>query len=770
MQSINDKISEIRTAIRLYVVIDGLARTAAIVAIGIWLVMLIDYLPIRFGFLELPWHPRATGLLIVAAAAAAVFQTQFFGRIRRKLSDENICLLIERHYPEFEDRLLALTLNQAEFSGRHNSLMSKSIQQAADQIDRVKPSALLAPGPLLRAIGGLLIPVATLIVVLLVMPDWAKCGLNRTLLLADQRYARQTVLSSFRFRVVPENEDIANWFPSDSILFSDEASAVLPRNSRLEVMIDALPDQAGRTLKIPRSCRLRYRLQDGRNGIVRFVQFKKESSGRTSFVCRDALLSSLDSPGRFWVHANDATIGPFQFDVVESPSPTEISKQETYPEYLTRSSPIWKSGNKPFVNNEPVPQGTIVNFNIGFNKESLATARIWNHSTSQRIEANPQKLKEGVVSFDWQANQATDIQLAVVDQNGIVSSQPTSLSIPVIQDRPPEINVQLKGIGFSVTPNALIRLNIEGTDEFGIKEGQVQLILNGGSKNGSNAIVKIDKRFPWDREDSREVEIDLLEYRRSGQLEIFPEQLENDLKISLTAQVTDFCPENPPAIGQVYEFDVVSEIRFVQLVEQEEAGFRKRLEDIHNEFESARSTIRAVRDLVNPPSELNQESIQSMQDSGKVYLQRLRLQTQKSAQEIISIANSFNALIEQIINNRLSGNTKQQGLEQDIEGPLRAFATQNLTAFLDEIQQCVAQVAQIQDQRSLSVANERTKAIAKRHNELVVQLDAIIQKMVKYESHAELLDSIRNLMEDQKALSAETRKERERILFDGLFD
>ena len=541
-----------------------------------------------------------------------------------------------------------------------------------------------------------------------------------------------------------------------------------------------------------------YRLVDGRRGTMALNVFQKSKEG-ASYVARGGFLDSVDTSGEFWIHANDLRQGPFRFRVVDRLLTEKIEVKCSYPEYLVNSSPIWSGEVLPFVNGGNYPEKTGCLLRVRFNRKGLNAAKAWDQETGELLERGDDQLAEGELWVKTVINKNRVIFVAAEDSQGVVSPEAARLEFRMVPDNPPKVNVTPQGIGFYVTKNAVIRLEIEGQDEFGIRGGQLRVRLESGPPLDSGTegraipagqgeantqeqpreIQTGSESFDWKVEREREIEFDLLEWRRRGKLVLDSEDEDVQSRLTLQTSLFDYCPSHSPTVGQEYEFLVVGEKRFLQLLEREEADLRKRLESIYDEMETAREICRLLVRLSLPerkqpePGQQAENSVSRLSAGSKadavVAVQRILLQVQKSKREILSVVQAFQMLIENLENNRLQVPRKQKDLEKRVAVPLLEFASRELANYQVRLETLRS------DLNGPGAVGEpdlqpRAKMIMLEHERLLVQLDAVIRRLVKFESQSELLDSLRNLIDQQKKILEATRKERNRKLFEGLLD
>lgn len=761
MQSI---FRQVRTTIRLYVIADGLARTFSVLAIGFWAFLLLDYVPVRFGFGEMPRTARIIAVGLELLVMSFLFWRYALGRAVRPVSDDNIRLLIERNHPEFRDRLLTSGLDSGGLilSDRSNRWLQELRQELDESIGRIRPRDLFDWRPLRRSVLFLAVPLLAYLGLWILAPAVASTGIQRALLVSDQPFQRQTLIRTVEFRRVQPDPRIEAWFPSRFREVVDRR-ILIGKGSRLELRICLPATDGARQLVIPSGCSLNYRFHDGRSGTLSMNPLQKEPNGDVWFICNSDVMNTLESGGEIWIRANDNSWGPIGLEIQDPPLLESLTESARFPEYLSQSNPLFEDRTGNFVNQSRYPADTRLEIVADFDR-NVERAVAWQQTDSGPVEY-PVHATGDKATIRLELEKETEIWFAAQERNGLVTPHPVRLVARVTEDRPPVVNVLPLGIGFAVTPNALLRFQVEGSDEFGIKEGMIELQVS-----GSENVFR--REFEFSDGNSAVVELDLLELRRQNRIQIPPESLNQGNSVRIHTLVSDYHPDHEPTLGQVYEFELVDDRRLVQQVEREEAALRKRVEESFVEFEKSERLHAAVlRELQDQQTDVQSEK--TLASPVRVYLQQVRLQAQKTARDLDSVANSIRRLTEQLENNRLKNDEKQQSLRDRIELPLRQFVDTGMARFQTSLVGLLENHKKWEsnpDKNRISNLIDHAKKLQVRHNELLTSLDRIIQRMVKFESHNELLDSVRNLIDDHRKLMEATRKELDRKLFEGILD
>ena len=138
-------------------------------------------------------------------------------------------------------------------------------------------------------------------------------------------------------------------------------------------------------------------------------------------------------------------------------------------------------------------------------------------------------------------------------------------------------------------------------------------------------------------------------------------------------------------------------------------------------------------------------------------VQRALLQSQKSAQEILGVATTFDDIREELVNNRVDTADRKSRLQEQIAQPLHRDP--QLDQRLNDLQPLVGQA----NQEPQAALEALTQAV-----DILQQMDEVLQKMLELETYNELIDLVRSLIQEQTEIQEKTRKERKKQLLDLL--
>ena len=185
-------LQQLRSRIRRYVLLEGLAVVLCLAGLAFWLSVLLDY-----GF-ELPQGARR--VLVVLTVTALVLAVLWFVVLRmvRAFRDRALALVLERRFPELNERLITavdLAGSEQRDTPATASMLQQTAREASELLRKLNLGEVFNSRPLLRAAGLAL-------ALLLSMGGFAWAGgevfqtwYRRNLLFNNERYRRETELN-----------------------------------------------------------------------------------------------------------------------------------------------------------------------------------------------------------------------------------------------------------------------------------------------------------------------------------------------------------------------------------------------------------------------------------------------------------------------------------------------------------------------------------------------------------------------------------------------
>ena len=383
-------------------------------------------------------------------------------------------------------------------------------------------------------------------------------------------------------------------------------------------------------------------------------------------------------------------------------------------------------------------------------------------------------------------NLALDIFL--VDTDGIATERPHRVSLAANRDTAPVLEVGIKGIGSAVTPDVVIPLEGAVKDDYGVADNWFQVQI------GESEPQRFD--FKLQSEQKIDSRLDFREIRsKEGGLELTPGQ-----RLVLTLHSSDhYNLEGDPNIGasSPFSLDIVTPDQLLSLLERRELATRQRYELIIEEVTVMKDSLQRVAEEAqglndadagadpedkqpaekqpdpatdpaeaadkNTEKELSaEEKTERAQSLRLLRVQRALLQSQKSAQEILGVATSFDDIREELINNRVDTADRKSRLQDQIAKPLFRIAKESFPKLDEQLEQLQGLVGQPK-QEPAAALDALTQTV-----DILQQMDEVLQKMLELETYNELIDLVRSLIQEQSEIQEKTKQERKKQLLDLL--
>ena len=372
-------------------------------------------------------------------------------------------------------------------------------------------------------------------------------------------------------------------------------------------------------------------------------------------------------------------------------------------------------------------------------------------------------------------NLALDILL--VDQDGVVSERPHRVSLAAKRDTTPVVEIAVKGIGSAVTPDVVIPIDGAVKDDYGVASNWFQVQV------GENEPERFDFKLQSEQKIASRLDFREIRSQEDG-LELTPGQ-----RLVLTVHSADhYDLEGDPNVGSSspLTLDIVTPDQLLSLLERRELATRQRYELIIEEVTVMKDSLERVAEesqgLDDPSAGEEPEDKQPDNDEAAggnkkltaeekrkraqslrlLRVQRALLQSQKSAQEILGVATTFDDIREELVNNRIDTADRKSRLQEQISQPLFRIARESfpqLDQRLKDLQPLIGQT----NREPQAALDALTQAV-----DILQQMDEVLQKMLELETYNELIDLVRSLIQEQAEIQEKTRKERKKQLLDLL--
>jgi hypothetical protein len=730
--------------------------------IAFWLGLALDYLPVKLGGTEMPRLARTLLLIAVAGVVLVILGRMLFGRLSRPLPDDSLALLVERQHPSLGGRLVtAVQLSEADRQGDSHSprLLEEVHKQAAAAIDQVDPNRVFRSEPLVRK-AMVAVPLALCALGFLILsPQAFGRAASRLTLLSDEPWPRRAQLEmvGVELPVVAASDEQTD--APELIEFQDRQIR-LPQGSNGTLRIRAKAEGA----ELPVLCTVYYRTDSGTRGQSNMRRVGRVIDGYQSFVLDGPPLSGLSESFVLDVRGLDDRLDDYRVEAVPPPALTDMTVSVRYPNYLRSEGSSEVDWSSTYQSGLRLREGSDVTLtaksSVPMGESDLLVKTDTGELTEVPLRYSDDRMSVSMTLGDIRS--ATTISIVPSDADGISAQAPYRYFLGVVLDEPPELEMRLKGIGTAVTPIARIPIEAMATDDYGVSDLVISV-----TPSGENSEVAGDARSasftpPLSRQGRAETELDLRDLVAEGRLPA----IAPGGAISVLGEASDRYDLGDPHLtrSEVYRLQIVSPEELLALMERRELALRSRLEQTIDETRNLRDALDLIRrrgfENADSGEGVDEEELTRDLQVRKLRIQQSGLQASKTSQELSGIAASLDDILREMVNNRVDSVDRQERIGRGVRDPLQSIVDDPLRRLQDQIAEMERAVEKGE------IAAETASDAVETAEEVLLQLTAVLEKMLDLESYNEILDMVRELIDDQQRLLEETKEERKKRVLD----
>lgn len=736
-------LDRLRRRIRRYVWIEGLGAVVVWMGMTFWASLIVDW------FFEPPPAVRMVVLAVVGLGLAGLVYQLIVRRLLVPLSDANMALLLERRYPQFNETLLTaveLTALGPDKGECNPAMLARTCQLATDSARDVHLPAVFNPMPLRRNVAVALVLAASIGGFALQSPQSLGVWVRRNLLFSLELWPRNTRLSVDGF-----NGGVVKVARGADLTIVAKADLGMPQ--------------------VPNVVEVRYRTEDGARLHARMVREGAADPRKDKFQEYSHTFTGILTPIQFDVLGGDDAVRNLRIQVVDSPATTDMVLDCRYPAYTGRSQ-----RTLPVTGVMQIPMGSEVTIRATANKD-LRYVEV--ESALENGTTPPEKL-DPVPGDDRRHIQLrlpkftadTTLLFTLFDTDGIKSREPVRLALAAVADEKPQLNVHLRGIGSAITNQARIPAVGPITDDYGLARLWFDYTID--QKTSGAGPVRVLAGNTTDLESTETLEVPSLKLK-PGQ------------KLLVSLKAADRCDlAAEPNIGssERWLLDVVSPEQLRTMLEARELVLRQRFETILQDVTETRDLLARMefRAQTKPAAQEKAEAKQPAagkepgEDAAKpsessperlMALRTMRVEralqnSQKDAQEILGVAESFSDIREELINNRIDTEELKQRLQNGIATPLRQIAGEMFPEFDRRLNRLQATLADEQlSPTNLAQATQQLDLIQ-------AAMRRVLDRMIELEDFNEAVELLRDIVDAQQQLHDQTKQRQKQKLRDLL--
>ncbi len=473
--------------------------------------------------------------------------------------------------------------------------------------------------------------------------------------------------------------------------------------------------------------------------------------------------------------------------VVDAPAVVGVDLRCKFPKYMVNEKlGLWLQRDVPLSSGSQLPVGTEVSI-IAKSNKALREVRVFDTLTEKSRTLDLESLDDDKYGFVIPLGKIHDnvsLEVSLIDMDDVTSERSHRIYIGVIEDQAPIVNISLRGVGTAVTPDVLIPIQGTVRDDYGVARSWLDVLIGDGESQELPLVLA--------KGSSVSAKIDFRARRGDGDIAI-----EAGDTLSLIVKSADRCDlQGLPNVGvsDHYQLEVVTPDELLSRLESRELGLRKRFEQVVVEVAEMRDSLVRVKtegpEAETPgadPEDRNSEVDQLDVDSSDAAAvreaiakrkwalrllrsQRAIFQAQKSAQETLGIAASFEDIRTELINNRVETEDRKERLQKRIVEPLNQIGQTLFPELETRLEVLVAAMDQNIDALAATGKEDAdTVAFAdsalEQANDVLLAMQHVLDNMLDIESFNELLDLVRGIIRDQERMIIETKKQQKKQLF-----
>ena len=668
--------------------LSGLLFLVCCIALVFWATTTLDIGWFQLQKLELPVGLRAILLAVLLPSGLLLLAVRVVFPLFRRLRDSDIALLVERRFPQFQDRLIAsvesskriadngpLVKPMLERTVREAESMASTV--AADDVfdaSNLKRLGLMSSGLMLSvAVFGIASPQS--------LTRWWNAFVR-----CDEIYYQRTTDLVLHAVSQPGDRRIAFKPIGEQ---ADQQQRLTYRHSRgadleLEMTVPDGGPREGQSWVVPDRVRVDLIRVDGSRSRT-YVSATSERTFR--FV-----VTRLQEPVEIELLAGDyRTRTPYRIEVVNPPGIDRVQVFCTYPEYTgwnqLRERTVTITGSEI-----QLPIGTSFEFVAGSSKPLQAVRIVSDHfelsgdrdssrlilrdeltsantGSGALISADGRKITARMVivaavsaSVDL-ANDPSDLtnpsllqipssaslRFFLHDDDDVMSASPETLRVQGIPDGPPVIVAQMKGVGNAVTRLARIPVAGRIRDDYGLKSAGFEFLVDDESNWRPRPFRQVPgvnaTDFDLKRSDDEPFEI----------FDLQPLELSDGQTLTLSVVASDDNQMSAPAVtrSEPLLFRIVSNEELLSLLYTREISLRNRFEEVIAQLEEVRDDLQFHSDVARRVDAAALAAIAEDRASLNTSATRSGNNLRRQTNELNSIVEGFEEIAEQLENNAI---------------------------------------------------------------------------------------------------------------------
>ena len=697
------KLRALREHLRRLILLAGASRVLLVVVAALAASLFLDW----SAKLDTPGRV----VLLGGAGALTLYALWRFlvVPLRVRLGDEELALVVERRFPELDDRLISTVqfaraadvapLSRAMVAQLQSDTLSQAAPLDFGAVSTARPTALWAVGAALTLIAASLYT--------LWFPATAAIFAARFLdPFSSVEWPRRTQLTVMAY-------------DKDSHQLAVEGDRIfVPKGEDLHLVVRAAR-HSGKMWGPPRRVTVRYRFEAGGKG-RRNVPMGDRATYRTAFP-------TVTEGFGFDVTGDDDVTRPFRVQVRNRPRIEDIRVTLRAPAYTGEPERVQPDGRGGIGG----LAGSLATIAVTTNKPIAAdpaSARILVDGkpagTMGFVGDDPTRLRG---AFRLQTGQK-QYAIALVDALGLANSPPATYRLDVRPDRAPAVQLPEPGGSRKVTPKAVVHLRLAAKDDYGVR--RARFVVQRGEEG-----KPVTHKVPDPEKPEKAVE-------RAHEWDLTALALKERETLLVHAEAEDAYAETRdgntlgPNVGKspVYQLTVISEAEMAALLQRRQQEIKERLKRLIARQEASKADTERLA------------STEATPDRRKVKL--AEREQRKIAAVTTTLGKQLASIRKEMQDNKV-GNLEERRRAEALAKALEQLAANDMP----EAARHIASAAQA------AKRPEQTKHLASaaaKQQQVIDDLRAALARFDQWQDIDELLRDASELLLEQKKLKERT--------------
>jgi len=772
------KLDRLGRSLRFYAALDGIAA----LLLTVILLFLLNFALDRF--FEFPLIVRLLLLPVFTGTILYVLWKRIIRRSLAAIRRDQLATLLEHYVPRLNEALVtavemtAVECPAAEKSGSdadsdtdfERQFMQQTIDEAAVLLRGVNVHRFFRVGRVFSRFTFALLCVALTAGACAYHSETFSLWFSRNILLSEQEYPRRSELLVDGFQ-----DGKVRIGRGDSFTLSIRASEDMPL--------------------VPETIRVRVGTPESGYRTWLLDQFRRETREGARWRIFSTTFPEMLETVHLHIRGADSTLSGLLIEVVPTPTLTEMALTQHFPAYMQRSERVVTLSGRTMI-----PDGTAITITAKSTKPLIHAAVIINE-TETSLTPIPNEPFDTIELTLPALREETTMDFRLTDMDALINRHPIRAELGIIRDQPPVVTARLEGIGPAITPEAVLPIVGEITDDNGLALAVIRYTTE-------PAAPAEETETPREPTEGTAPMTGLT----SGQtvfpftqtFTVFPLSALPGDKLALHIEASDAFDldhsTGQTGTGSRWQLEIVTPEQLKNLLETREITLRQRFEIVIGEVERTKSIMfdysleppeqqveqAAALTLEPHEDDETEESLAQRQqeldtrkqtildtinleqsDLGKFHISRMFRDTHKEVYDLTNIVESFRLIRAEMVNNRIFTEDERRRIDQDIMQPMQELIHTDFPG-IDELLTGLNQMLSERELPNRPLAMEERRKILTQFDATLLKMAAIRDKMASMESFNEALEILRSIIRQQQILRNETLEEQRQRLRDLL--